>query len=82
MNVIMMMLVKCGFIKPFGNTLGVKNGHVAMVIGVIDCQCDNFNQILPLKTTVFLNVSTFLNCFVVLEKFINNFLYEIFTRAH
>lgn len=49
----MMMLVKCGFIKPFGNTLGVKNGHVAMVIGVIDCQCDNFNQILPLKTTVF-----------------------------
>lgn len=32
----MMMLVKCGLINPFGNTLGVKNGHVAMVIGVID----------------------------------------------
>lgn len=36
MNVIMLMLVKCGLINPFGNTLGVKNGHVAMVIGVID----------------------------------------------
>lgn len=38
-----MMLVKCGLINPFGNTLGVKNGHVAMVIRVIDG--DNFNQI-------------------------------------
>lgn len=37
MIVIMMMLVKCGFIKFFGNMLGVKNGYVVMVIGVIDC---------------------------------------------
>lgn len=45
MNVIMLMLVKCGLINPFGNTLGVKNGHVAMVIGVIDGHGDHFNQI-------------------------------------
>lgn len=36
MNVIKMELVKYGLINPFNNTLGVKNGPVAMKIEVID----------------------------------------------
>lgn len=41
---------KVWFYYPFGNTLGVKNGHVAMVI---DGHGDNFYQIQPLKNVSF-----------------------------